>query len=131
MNRYIIIIAALFGAIGVMLGAFGAHAFEDELLAAGRTDTFETAVKYHFYHTLAALIAVLLATDSVQHRKARTASVLFLTGVFLFSGSLYVLCFTSQTWIAFVTPVGGLFFIAGWIWLSYAAYRAQFKLDGD
>lgn len=127
MNRFIIIIASLFGAIGVMLGAFGAHAFQDELIAAGRLDTFQTAVEYHFYHTLAALIAVLLINGSIQSGKARTASVLFLIGVFLFSGSLYILCFTSYTWSAYITPVGGLFFIAGWIWLSYAAYRAQFK----
>lgn len=125
--RLIIIISALFGAIGVLLGAFGAHAFEDELISAGRLDTYRTAIQYHFYHTLAALLSSILIKDSVQLQKAKTASILFLTGVLLFSGSLYILCFTSFTSIAYVTPVGGVFFLAGWIWLSYAAYQSHFR----
>ena len=127
MRKLLIIIASLLGAIGVIIGAFGAHAFKDTLEASGMLDTFNTAVEYHFYHTLAALIAPLLIKKHNQASKAKTASFLFLLGIVLFSGSLYVLCFTEATYIAFVTPIGGLSFIMGWLTLSYAAYRSQFS----
>lgn len=127
MNRTLLIITTLSGAIAVMLGAFGAHAFEDELIASGRLETYKTAIQYHFYHTLAALFSALFLNDPSVSKKAKTAGYFFLMGVVLFSGSLYILCFSKLTWIAFITPFGGLFFIAGWLLLSYAAYMVKFN----
>lgn len=127
MGKAYTIIAALFGAIGVMIGAFGAHAFKDTLVESGHLETFNTAVEYHFYHTLAAIVAPLLVKNAIHSGKARIASFLFLLGVLLFSGSLYVLSFTGATYVAFITPIGGLSFILGWVILSYALYRSQFQ----
>ena len=127
MGKLHIILAALFGAIAVMLGAFGAHAFKDSLLASGYLDTYKTGVEYHFYHTLAALVAPLLVQNSAHAGKAKTASFLFLLGILLFSGSLYFMSFTQATYVAFITPLGGLSFILGWLVLSYAVYRTEFK----
>ncbi|MDX1489574.1 MAG: DUF423 domain-containing protein [Acidiferrobacterales bacterium] len=105
-------------ALGVILGAFGAHALEDRL-AAAQQDTWETAVRYHFYHGLGALLIALLA----QHRTSRLfvlAIRLHLAGILLFSGSLYLLATQSVlgadlSWLGPVTPLGGLAFVAGWI----------------
>jgi uncharacterized membrane protein YgdD (TMEM256/DUF423 family) len=127
MEKVYIIVAALFGAIGVMIGAFGAHAFKDMLVESGHLDTFNTAIEYHFYHTLAALIAPILLNNSTHSGKAKTASFLFLLGIVLFSGSLYLISFTEITYVGFLTPIGGVSFILGWIILSYAAYRSEFK----
>lgn len=126
MGRTVMMMASVLGAIGVMLGAFGAHAFEETLEAAGRLDTFETAVKYHFYHTLAALVAPVLLKNPQFIKQAKVASWLFISGILLFSGSLYFLCFTGVTSLAIITPFGGVAFIVGWLWLSYAIYRHKF-----
>jgi uncharacterized membrane protein YgdD (TMEM256/DUF423 family) len=97
-----------------MIGAFGAHALKPTLEAAGRLDTFETAVKYQFYHTLA-LLAVGLLMFHIRHKALQYAALLFVLGIVIFSGSLYVLCVTGIGILGAVTPLGGVLFIAGWI----------------
>jgi len=111
--------AAIFGCLSVALGAFGAHALKATLTASGRLDTFELAVKYQFYHTLA-LLAFGLLMDKIPGAALTTASALLTTGVILFSGSLYGLALTSLRGVAFVTPVGGLFLLGGWAVAAYA-----------
>ncbi|CAA9275764.1 MAG: FIG00018398: hypothetical regulator [uncultured Adhaeribacter sp.] len=117
-----LITAALLGALTVMIGAFGAHALRSVLETTGRTETFETAVKYQMYHTLALLLAGIWQLY-FTHKLLRTASLLFLGGIFIFSGSLYVLCLTGITWLGAVTPIGGVLFIIGWFCLALAAYK--------
>ena len=114
-----LITAALFGFLSVAFGAFGAHALKAILTASGRLDTFELAVKYQFYHTLA-LFAFGLLMDKIPGAGLMTASALLTTGVILFSGSLYAIAFTSLRGVAFVTPIGGLFLLAGWAVAGYA-----------
>ncbi|MEJ1237597.1 DUF423 domain-containing protein [Chryseolinea sp. T2] len=114
--------AGLLGCLGVMVGAFGAHALKPALEAAGRLDTFETAVKYQFYHTLA-LLAVGLMMNHIPAKALHYASLLFVLGILFFSGSLYILCMTGVGILGAVTPLGGVLFIAGWIMIVVSVVR--------
>jgi uncharacterized membrane protein YgdD (TMEM256/DUF423 family) len=105
--------AAIMGGLAVAFGAFGAHALKATLTASGRLETYELAVRYQFYHTLA-LLAVGVLMNQFSTKKLRYAAMFFLGGIFFFSGSLYVLCFTGITILGAVTPVGGVLFILGW-----------------
>jgi len=119
--RLIIQLAALLGGLTVAIGAFGAHGLRPMLEASGRFDTFETAVRYQFYHTLALLAVGVLAVARPELRDSLdTTAVLWLGGIFLFSGSLYLLCFTGVTKLGAVAPIGGLLLIAGWLRLLLA-----------
>jgi uncharacterized membrane protein YgdD (TMEM256/DUF423 family) len=113
-QRQLLITASVLGFASVALGAFGAHALKETLLMHGKTDTFELAVRYQFYHTLVLLFLGL--HPSQQHK---TAALLFLTGIILFSGSLYFLALANSTSLVLVTPVGGLFLLAGWAKLIF------------
>ena len=118
--RLLLQLAALFGGLGVAIGAFGAHALHDMLVNAGRLDTFETAVRYQFYHVLALLaIGVLWALRPELHALG-TTGWLWVGGIVVFSGSLYALCFTGITKLGAVAPVGGLLLLAGWLSLILA-----------
>lgn len=110
-------VAALAGFLGVALGAFGAHALEARLEAAGRVDTWKTAVFYHLVHAL--LLLALARWDGMA--VARWAT---LAGILLFSGSLYALCLTGVRGLGAITPLGGLAFLAGWLWLAIKAREA-------
>lgn len=124
MNKYRIalIITAVAGFLAVAVGAFGAHALTSLLTENNRLDTFELASRYHFYHTLALLgISLLLKQNASKH--FFMSLIFILTGMILFSGSLYILAITNYTPIAMVTPVGGVFLLAGWAVLLYAAVK--------
>ena len=122
-QKTILLLASAFGALTVAIGAFGAHALAPLLQANNRIDTFETAVKYQMYHTLA-LLAVGLLLFNVQQPALQTAAWCFFLGILIFSGSLYVLCLTGITWLGAITPIGGTFFIIGWGALFYAVLKA-------
>ena len=128
MYKRIIITAALSGISSVVLGAFGAHGLKS-LLSVSGMQVWNTAVEYQFYHTLAILFLSTLA-ENKQLIKITYYSFTF--GIILFSGSLYVLAakeIHSLAWTSFlgpVTPVGGLFFIAGWISLLFAGIRSKY-----
>ncbi|RSK31709.1 DUF423 domain-containing protein [Hymenobacter metallilatus] len=119
--RLIIQLAALLGALGVGIGAFGAHGLRKMLEASSRFETFETAVRYQFYHALALLALGILLHIKPELRNLGTVAWLWLGGVVVFSGSLYVLCLTGITKLGAVTPIGGVLLIAGWIVLLLAA----------
>jgi uncharacterized membrane protein YgdD (TMEM256/DUF423 family) len=118
--RLILQLAALLGALGVAIGAFGAHGLRKMLEDTGRFDTFETAVRYQFYHTLALLAVGLLLAVRPDIRGMSLTAWLFLGGILLFSGSLYTLCFTGITKMGAVAPIGGLLLIAGWLSLLWS-----------
>ena len=118
--RFLIQLAALLGGLGVAIGAFGAHALRPMLEASHRFDTFETAVRYQFYHALALLGIGILWAQRPELRHLGTTGALWLGGVLLFSGSLYLLCFTGITKLGAVAPVGGLLLIGGWLSLLLA-----------
>ena len=100
-----------------MIGAFGAHALQKLLESSGRTNTFETAVKYQFYHALALLLLGILMLNLKQHILFNYAGYSFLFGTIVFSGSLYLLCLTGITRFGMITPIGGLLLILGWVLL--------------
>ena len=103
---------ALFGLSGVMIGAFGAHSLK-ALLTADQLAIYHTGVDYQFVHALALLLLGTLAHH--QSPKAwQVAAILFIAGVFIFSGSLYLLVLTDTAWLGAITPIGGVSFIAGW-----------------
>jgi len=103
---------ALFGLSGVMIGAFGAHGLK-ALLTADQLAIYHTGVDYQFVHALALLLLGTLAHH--QSPKAwQVAAILFIAGVFIFSGSLYLLVLTDIAWLGAITPIGGVSFIAGW-----------------
>lgn len=122
--KFFIQTGALLGLIGVGLGAFGAHALRKLLDETGRGPTFETAVKYQFYHALAlVLVGVLMhlmAENPLALKYLNYAGLSFLGGTLIFSGSLYILCFTGITWLGAITPIGGVLLIAGWALLFWA-----------
>ncbi len=114
--RNTLLAGAILGLLGVAIGAFGAHALKDLLQALGRVDTFELAVRYQFYHALALLLNGLLQ-QVFSTPWLRYASLSFLLGCILFSGSLYALSISGVTTLAYITPFGGLLLLAGWIML--------------
>lgn len=116
MNKKTILISAtVFAGFAITFGAFGAHALKDLLIQNGRFDTFETAVRYQVYHAFALFIVGLLFEG--QNSRLSMVAWLFLIGTFLFSGSLFGLCFLSIKWIVYLTPIGGLLMIGGWLLL--------------
>jgi len=121
-QRNTILSGAVFGCVAVMLGAFGAHALKEILAATGRVDTYELAVRYQFYHSLAILLVGLLM-GQFSSKFLRYSGLSFCMGIILFSGSLYVLSFTGKTILGAVTPFGGLLFILGWIFLMLGVYK--------
>lgn len=119
-SNTILILAALLGALTVALGAFGAHALKSTLMANGRLETYELAVRYQFFHVLA-LITIGILHDRIKG--LTTAAVLMVIGIFIFSGSLYILSLANQPMWGAVTPFGGIALIAGWLAFAWAVYR--------
>lgn len=120
MIRYGVFIAAIFGALAVLLGAFAAHGLKNTL-SVEYLAVLQTAVQYQFIHALALLLVALLA----QHRASRVlvlAAILFTLGIILFSGSLYVLVLTPLK-PGLVTPIGGSLLVLGWLSLAISALR--------
>lgn len=97
--------------LAVALGAFGAHWLKPTLEAHGLIDVWNKAVLYHFIHAIALFALALFGAAN------RGAWWLLFVGIFLFSGSLYVMALTNVRWLGAITPVGGLCFLAGWAWL--------------
>jgi uncharacterized membrane protein YgdD (TMEM256/DUF423 family) len=121
--RIWLFIAGLAGAAGVIVGAFGTHALRGRLDPADAL-IFETAARYHMIHALALGLAAL-AMRGPARRLARIAAGLFLAGILLFSGSLYMLALTEIRALGFITPAGGLAFILGWIALALAGLKLE------
>lgn len=129
MNKNIVIAAALFGMLAVVTGAFGAHGLKP-LLKSDQLQVWHTAVQYQFYH-VAALLFIALAGDKLAPGLASASYYLFVFGIILFSGSLYLLSckdVLGWSWLKLmgpITPIGGLCFIAGWITLAFSVIRAK------
>ncbi|MBC6492559.1 DUF423 domain-containing protein [Flavihumibacter stibioxidans] len=121
MARSILVSAALLGALAVILGAFGAHGLK-QIVPPETVATFETGVRYHFYHVFALLATGLLAFQ-YPVKQIRWAAQCFMAGMLLFSGSLYLLTFLKATEtvglskLGLITPVGGVLLVLGWLFL--------------
>lgn len=124
MHKGYLRLAALLAALTVGLGAFGAHGLEAHV-ADKAVKTFETAVRYQFYHVLALALAGILYRE-FPNKWTKIAAICFIAGILLFSGSLYVLTYSIAAvspdfkWAGPITPLGGVCFIAGWISLAIA-----------
>jgi uncharacterized membrane protein YgdD (TMEM256/DUF423 family) len=107
-------IAAALCFVAVALGAFGAHGLKQTLERHGMLDVWNKAVLYHFIHAIVLLVLALYGAAN------RGAWWLLFAGIFIFSGSLYVMALTNLRWLGAITPIGGLCFLAGWAWLIIA-----------
>jgi uncharacterized membrane protein YgdD (TMEM256/DUF423 family) len=115
-----IALGSLNAAIAVGAGAFAAHGLRERL--DGRAlEVFQTGARYQIYHAVAIILAGFLAGAGAS--RAAAAGWLFQAGIVLFSGSLYVVAVTGIKGLGAVTPLGGIAFIAGWLWLAWAAWR--------
>lgn len=121
--KLFLMLGSISGALAVMIGAFGAHGLKaklsEEMLAI-----YKTGVEYHFYHTFALLVVGLVGL----HCKSSllTASGWSMgVGIVIFSGSLYALSISGVRGLGAITPIGGLFFIGGWVLLAAALFKAN------
>ncbi|MDP9292532.1 MAG: DUF423 domain-containing protein [Verrucomicrobiota bacterium] len=115
--RTAFVISALVGFLAVAFGAFGAHALKDVLVANGTREIWEKAALYHLVH---AVVLLLLAS---RPSLAVLSWWLFLFGIVIFSGSLYLLAVTNTRWLGAITPIGGICLLGGWLLLAVQALR--------
>lgn len=116
-NTLAIRLAAAFGFLAVALGAFGAHGLKGLLAQNGTAAIWEKAVFYHFIH------AVMLFVLALRRPVPGGPWLSFFAGILIFSGSLYLLAVTNVKWLGAITPLGGLSFLTGWLWLALAARK--------
>jgi uncharacterized membrane protein YgdD (TMEM256/DUF423 family) len=129
MNRNFLSIAALLGALSVALGAFAAHSLRS-MANPDVVSIFETGVRYQFYHTFALFIVAFLS-EKINNKWMIWAGNCFIMGIILFCGSLYALTAlaigqsTHKTLVGIATPIGGVFFILGWIFLYISITKRE------
>lgn len=129
MHKGFLKVALVMGALSVMMGAFGAHALKD-LVSQRVTVTFETAVRYQFYHVFALLVVAILYKE-FNRPWLKAAGYCIIAGFLLFCGSLYMLCYVQAIvspgykWLGPITPLGGVAFIAGWVCMLVAVFRTR------
>lgn len=127
MHKSFLLTGAVLGGLAVILGAFGAHKLK-ELVPAESVSSFQTGVQYQMYHALALLLIGILF-ERFPFAATRWAGICFITGIVLFSGSLYLLTSLKATGqvglkgIGIITPIGGLFFVAGWLLLVFGLMK--------
>jgi uncharacterized membrane protein YgdD (TMEM256/DUF423 family) len=129
--RFYLLVSAISGLLSVTLGAFGAHGLK-KVVSPDMLSAYQTGVQYQFIHTLVllalAILMLILASKPVVVNKLKLSANLMIIGILLFSGSLYTMTFMSVSggfpaWLGPITPIGGLTFIMGWIFLMVAAFK--------
>ena len=127
MHKLFLILASILGGLSVILGAFGAHGLK-KIVSAESVATFETGVRYQFYHCFALFIVAILF-EKFANKWMAAAGWMFIIGIILFSGSLYLLTYLKSTnavglrGVGIITPIGGLFFVAGWLLMLIAIVK--------
>ena len=117
-----IVIGAIAMALGVILGAFGAHGLKSRL-TPDMLAIYHTGVEYHLYHALGLILVGILMVQFPQVSGLKTGAWLLTAGIVIFSGSLYVLAISGIRWLGAITPIGGVAFIAGWAWIAWSLLR--------
>jgi len=123
MERHIlwIIIGSALAALAVAIGAFGAHGLKSRI-SADDLIIFETGVRYQMYHSLALILLGLIGVN-FQSNLVQIPAILFLIGIIIFSGTLYLIPLTGLRWFGAITPIGGTALILGWIVLIFNLIR--------
>ena len=124
MAKHILMIGAVSAALAVILGAFGAHALKAHL-SSSMQNVYQTAVQYHFYHSLGLLLLGLIALHIQASSLLNWSAILMAVGLALFCGSLYVLVVTGIRWLGAITPIGGVSLIAAWLLLAITIWKAK------
>lgn len=122
MHKFFLIAGAIAMALAVAFGAFGAHGLKNRLSQEMLT-IFETGIQYHFYHAIGLLIVGLIAHYLPDSPMLEWAGWLMIFGILIFSGSLYILSISGIRWLGAITPIGGLCFIASWIFIALAVWK--------
>ena len=121
MSKTIILTSAVFLALAVAIGAFGAHGLKSHI-SAELLQSYKTGVEYHFYHALGLLLLGVMAVSNPS-KYLKWSAIFLSTGILLFSGSLYLLAITGIKWMGAITPLGGISFIAGWVLLFIGVWK--------
>ncbi|WP_209123438.1 DUF423 domain-containing protein [Alkalihalobacillus sp. BA299] len=123
MFNLFIVLGSIGAALGVALGAFGAHGLEGRL-TEHYLKIYQTGVQYHMYHALGLIMVGLISSKGIESSLVHWAGWLLVLGIILFSGSLYILAITGISKLGMITPLGGLAFIVGWVLLAISMFRA-------
>ena len=122
--RFALIAGTVSGMVAVLLGAFGAHGLQNRLIDEGRFETYNLAVEYQFYHAMALLITGILMKQNASSM-LQYASISFSGGTILFSGSLYLLTVLNLGAFGAITPLGGILFLSGWLFLLMGVIQKE------
>ena len=120
--KFVLIIASVLAGLSVVLGAFAAHGLKNRL-EENLLNAFQTGVNYQMLHALALILIYLLAR-ALPHTMWNWSAGFMIAGIVCFSGSLYALALTGIKWFGPITPLGGLFFIVGWVFFTAAAIQS-------
>lgn len=123
MSKILLVTGSVLGFLGVVMGAFGAHTLR-ETLSAEELDIMQTGVRYHMYHAFALIVAGW-ALEQYERREFVKSGWGFLTGIALFSGSLYLVGLTGMRSLGMITPLGGLAFLVGWFYLAKGFWKLR------
>ncbi len=134
MQKRLLLFSGISGAMAVALGAMAAHflksKLETGLITQANLQTFDTAARYQMYHSIVILVIEMLS-DKIKSKLLTKAAYCFMIGIICFSGSLYILAtagltgLTNFSWIGPITPIGGLFFISGWLLLAFSSFNSS------
>lgn len=122
MYTWFLRIGGLFGALAVALGAFGAHVVKP-ILDPQLYENYQTAVQYHMYHTLALIGVAILSQRFPQRKLLSWSGWLFIVGIIIFSGSLYVLSLSGLRFLGAITPIGGVAFVVAWCLMAFSVVQ--------
>ena len=123
MSKVLILFALFFCGSSVLMGAFGAHALKDKLSEYSMS-IYDKAVFYQVFHAIGILIITILG-QLFNTQDFNISGWLFVIGILLFSGSLFILSVTGIKWLGAITPIGGVMFIVGWLLLFFKVFKIQ------
>ncbi|MDE5076112.1 MAG: DUF423 domain-containing protein [Trichodesmium sp. St5_bin2_1] len=125
MTKIFLVIASILGGLSVVAGSFASHALKEKL-SQYSLDIFQTGARLQVYHSLALLmVALLLIIEEPPQSLMVVAGYAFITGIVIFSGSLYALSITGIKWLGAITPIGGVVLIVGWSCMAIAGWNLK------